>query len=319
MILTNIISSFDISIPHPTSLKSPLDPKFRVTGLAEKVFNFSRDSAAAKLINDTPTILLNHQIFDVNREKQGKITVLSFSKVIVHRKRIKKRIICYISNDLLTCSIIDDTDVIGESTGILFIAIVLAHEITNAINLSRSINNAMVIEKNTPNLMLFRSYSHGGNIDGGNLVERLLLEGELHLSKPPLNPPMLFLIVSADGTQVPLSKEVVEECIKNYSFMTISQLINSWQNTNARQLMNGDCKKGLAGKLPALEPLLNFQILTFDIDPPSSFAIRMLTSMMHAQYSCFFIGFFSLLFVFLRILLSKSYQQIRVFPAEIPP
>jgi hypothetical protein len=65
--------------------------------------------------------------------------------------------------------------------------------------------------------------------------------------------------------------------------MTISRLINSWQNTNARQLMNGDCRKGSAGKLPALETLLNFPILTFDIDPPSSPAIPMLTSMMHAQ------------------------------------
>ncbi|CAF3235427.1 unnamed protein product, partial [Rotaria sp. Silwood2] len=67
--LTNLISSFEINIPHPTSLNSPSNPQFRVTGLAEKVFDFSRDCAAAKLMNNTPTILLNHQIFDVNRQK----------------------------------------------------------------------------------------------------------------------------------------------------------------------------------------------------------------------------------------------------------
>jgi hypothetical protein len=64
--------------------------------------------------------------------------------------------------------------VIFESTWILFIAIVLAHEITPAINLSRSINDANVIEKNPSKLMLFRSYSHDRDMDGGNLVESLL-------------------------------------------------------------------------------------------------------------------------------------------------
>ncbi|CAF4537171.1 unnamed protein product [Rotaria sp. Silwood2] len=247
--LTNLISSFEISIPHPTSLKSPFNPQLRVSGLAEKVFDFSRDCAAAKLINNTPTILLNHQIFDVNRQKQ------------------------------------DSTDVIFESTGILFIAIVLAHEITHAINLSRSINNIDVIQKTTPKLILFRSYSHDGNVDGGDLVERLLLDGELHLSKPPPTPPILFLIVSADGTQVPLPKELVEECIKKRSFVPISQLVNSWQYNNGQQLMNSDSRKESTEKLPVLEPLLTCQILTSDSAPapPSSPTIPTLTSMLHAQ------------------------------------
>ncbi|CAF5218835.1 unnamed protein product, partial [Rotaria magnacalcarata] len=69
--LSNLISSFEISIPHPTSVKSPSDPKFNAIGLAEKVFDFTRDCAVAKLTDDdTPTIFLNHQLFDVNREKQ---------------------------------------------------------------------------------------------------------------------------------------------------------------------------------------------------------------------------------------------------------
>jgi hypothetical protein len=57
--LTNLISSFEISIPHPTSLKSPLNPELRVSGLAERVFNFDRDCAAAKSIQNIPNILLN--------------------------------------------------------------------------------------------------------------------------------------------------------------------------------------------------------------------------------------------------------------------
>ncbi|CAF3558521.1 unnamed protein product [Rotaria socialis] len=245
--LGNLISSFEISIPHPTSLKSPSDPTFNVIGLAEKVFDFSRDCAAAKLMDGTPTILLNHQLFDVNREKQ------------------------------------DSMDIICESTGILFIAVVLAHEITHGINLSRLIDDVDAIEKNTPKLMLFRSYSHNGNINGGNLVERLLLDGELHLSRPPPTPPMLFLIVSADGTQVPLPKDVVDECISKRTFGPISKLINSSQHNNGQQLMSTDSREESADKLPALEPLLTFQLLPYDSASPSSPTIPMLTSMMHAR------------------------------------
>jgi hypothetical protein len=43
----------------------------------------------------------------------------------------------------------------------------------------------------------------------------------------------LFLIVSADGQQMPLLTEVAGECIKKRSFVPISQLINSLQNNNA--------------------------------------------------------------------------------------
>ena len=171
---------------------------------------------------------------------------------------------------------------ISESNGILFLAVLLAHEITHAINLSRSINNANVVEKNTPKLILFCSYSDGGDIDAGNLTERMLLDGELHLSKPPPTPPVLFLIVSASGTQIPLSKEVVEECINKRSFAPISQSINSHQYIKIRQLTSTDSRKGSAGKLPILEQLFSNQKLTFDSDPTSPI-IPMLTSMMHAQ------------------------------------
>jgi len=164
--LINLISSFELSIPHRTSLKSPFYPKFCVTGSAEKIFDLNRNCTAAKLIKDTPTILLNHQIFDVNRQMQGKRTAFSFSKRIVHRTRTKETCsLLSIEQFIPAFSIIDDTDVIFESTGILFIAIVLAHEIAHAINLSQSINDANVIQKNTPKLILFfRSYSYDAGI-----------------------------------------------------------------------------------------------------------------------------------------------------------
>jgi len=81
---------------------------------------------------------------------------------------------------------------------------------------------------------------------------------------------------------VPLPKEVVEECVKNRSVASISQLINSWQNNNARQLMSTDFRKGSGGKLSALEPLLTFQILMSNSAPSSFPTIPMLTLMIQA-------------------------------------
>lgn len=81
-ILNDLISSFEISIPHPTSLKSPLNSQYRVPGLAEKVFDFTQDYATAKLVNDIPTIFMNHQTFDVMRNKESK---KSFSSAVYRR------------------------------------------------------------------------------------------------------------------------------------------------------------------------------------------------------------------------------------------
>ena len=72
LILNNLISSFEISIPHPESLQSPSHADLCVEGLAQRVFDFDQEYASSKIIDGKPTILLNHQIFDVNRKKQGK-------------------------------------------------------------------------------------------------------------------------------------------------------------------------------------------------------------------------------------------------------
>jgi hypothetical protein len=88
--------------------------------------------------------------------------------------------------------------------------------------------------------------------------------------------------VSTDGRQAPLPKEVVEESIKKRSFVSIRKLINSWQNHNARQSMSTESRTGSVEKLLALEPLLTFQTLSSPIIP-------MLTSMMHALGTWFFV------------------------------
>ena len=120
---------------------------------------------------------------------------------------------------------------IDESAGVFFVAIVLAHEITHVINLTRLIDDPHASQKNTPQLLIFRSYSGSRKIDSGNFIERLMLDGELHLSKPPPTPPRLFLVISRAGTQVSIPEDVVTMCVRNVTTKPIIQFLNTWQLT----------------------------------------------------------------------------------------
>lgn len=169
-------------------------------------------------------------------------------------------------------------DVISESTGIFFIAIALAHEITHAINLCRSIHNHHIIEKYIPELMVFRSYSNAGHVDAGNLVERILLDGEIHLSKPPPIPPVLFIIVSSDGKQISVPNEIIEECIEKRSLVTITKHINLSQKPARRANFTQS-----PSKFAPFQPLLTFQTLSSEFGETSSPTTPILKSMMHAK------------------------------------
>jgi hypothetical protein len=155
-------------------------------------------------------------------------------------------------------------------------SVVLAHKITNGINLSRQINDVGGSEHSTPKLMVFRSFSPSGGIDAGNLVQRLLLDGEMNLSKPPPTPPILFLVVSSDGTQVPLTKDVIQACVNRRSFAPISELINSGENNNAWQLRDINTRKESHKKL---SPLFHFRMSTHDPTVKSSPTMPTLTPM----------------------------------------
>ena len=102
------------------------------------------------------------------------------------------------------------------------------------------------------------------------------------MSKPPPTPLILFVIVSANGTQIPLSKEVVEECIQKRSFSPITQSINSFKYINIQQLTTTHSRKDSSVILPVLQPLLSYQSLTVNADP-SSPTIPKLTPMMHTK------------------------------------
>jgi hypothetical protein len=56
--LSNLISSFEISIPHPESLKSPSNADLCAEDLAQRAFDVDQEYALSKIIDGKPTILL---------------------------------------------------------------------------------------------------------------------------------------------------------------------------------------------------------------------------------------------------------------------
>ncbi|CAF3202878.1 unnamed protein product [Rotaria sp. Silwood2] len=70
----------------------------------------------------------------------------------------------------------DGSDITPEAST-LFLSVLLLHELTHAAKL-------MSPQKNdTPELPFFSTYSTPGRYDGGNVLERELLSGELHINK----------------------------------------------------------------------------------------------------------------------------------------
>jgi hypothetical protein len=59
-----------VTFPH-LSCRTLQDPVAGIFDLG-RAFDFDEEYASSKIIDGTPTILLNHQIFDVNRKRQGK-------------------------------------------------------------------------------------------------------------------------------------------------------------------------------------------------------------------------------------------------------
>ena len=258
--LSTIIATIDISVPHPDSLRSPRNRKYCDTGVAERVFDFVQDCGVARIIDRVPTIILNHQMFDVQRPKKGEQWY--YLEIILK----------------WNLSFADEDDLIEEPIGVFFVAVVLAHEITHAINLARSIHDPHLGPKSTSKLLVFRSYSGNGEIDGGNLIERIMLDGELHLSKPPPTPPRLFLIVSPAGSQITIPTRVVKECVETRSTKPMNELLNkSYGNSNVLP--------GLRKILRAEhQPLLIFPALETGMEEKdTSPTMPLLDSSMHAR------------------------------------
>ena len=53
------VGTIDISVSHPNSLRSPINTKYCEIGLVQRILDFPRDCAVAKIFNSVPKIPIN--------------------------------------------------------------------------------------------------------------------------------------------------------------------------------------------------------------------------------------------------------------------
>ncbi|CAM4845294.1 unnamed protein product [Rotaria magnacalcarata] len=108
---------------------------------------------------------------------------------------------------------------ISRQSCTLFLAILLAHEITHAVKyFSKK-------QTTTPELQFFSTYSSPDEHDGGNALEHELLSGEIHINRDCTHTDMELFILGADGRNFKLSPSDINYCLLNNSLRSLSSLV----------------------------------------------------------------------------------------------
>ncbi|CAF3377688.1 unnamed protein product [Rotaria sp. Silwood2] len=109
---------------------------------------------------------------------------------------------------------------ISADASLLFLVILLAHEITHAVNYI----GAKI--QTIPEIPYFTSYSDSEEFDGGNALEHELIGGELHINhKQPKTIVELF-IIDSNGKHIQVPPSGINNCIRNKTFEPLLQLHN---------------------------------------------------------------------------------------------
>ncbi|CAF1523613.1 unnamed protein product, partial [Didymodactylos carnosus] len=112
---------------------------------------------------------------------------------------------------------IHGSHITGESCT-LFLAILLAHEITHAV---KYIGETITT---TPELPFFRTYSCPDEYDGGNTLEHELIAGEIHINRDSAQTNAELFIIGSNGQHCHISQSDINNCIKNNSVQPLSSL-----------------------------------------------------------------------------------------------
>ncbi|CAF4972111.1 unnamed protein product, partial [Rotaria sp. Silwood1] len=108
----------------------------------------------------------------------------------------------------------DGSDVTPEAST-LFLSMLLLHELTHAARL-------MSPQKNdTPKLAFFSTYSTPGRYDGGNVLERELLSGELHINKDSNYSDVKLFILGQNNKHIKLSQSNIIDCLNKNNFESL--------------------------------------------------------------------------------------------------
>ncbi|CAF3760352.1 unnamed protein product [Rotaria sp. Silwood1] len=113
----------------------------------------------------------------------------------------------------------DGSDVTPEAST-LFLSMLLLHELTHAARL-------MSPQKNdTPKLAFFSTYSSPGHYDGGNVLERELLSGELHINKDSNYSDVKLFILGQSNKHIQLSQSNIIDCLNKNNFISLLTLVD---------------------------------------------------------------------------------------------
>lgn len=120
------------------------------------------------------------------------------------------------------CSVLfvlgDGSDITPEAST-LFLNMLLLHELTHAAKL-------MSPQKNdTPKLAFFSTYSTPVCYDGGNVLERELLSGELHINRDSNYSDVKLYIVGQKNKHIKLSQSNIIDCLNKNTFESLLSLV----------------------------------------------------------------------------------------------
>jgi hypothetical protein len=115
--------------------------------------------------------------------------------------------------------VLDDGSDITPEASTLFLSVLLLHELTHAAKL-------MCPQKNdTPTLPFFRTYSAPNCYDGGNVLERELLSGELHINRNSNYSDIKLFIIEPHNKHIEVSQSNIIDCLNKNTFEPLVALV----------------------------------------------------------------------------------------------
>ncbi|CAF5153499.1 unnamed protein product, partial [Rotaria sp. Silwood1] len=78
----------------------------------------------------------------------------------------------------------------------------------------------------TPTLSFFSTYSSPGHYDGGNVLERELLSGELHINKDSNYSDVKLFILGQSNKHIQLSQSNIIDCLNKNNFISLLTLVD---------------------------------------------------------------------------------------------
>jgi len=115
--------------------------------------------------------------------------------------------------------VLDDGNDITTEASTLFLSVLLLYELTHAAKLMCPQKN------NTPTLAFFSTYSAPDCYDGGNVLERELLSGELHINRNSNYSDIKLFIIGPYNQHIEVSQSNISNYLNKNTFEPLLALV----------------------------------------------------------------------------------------------